>query len=334
MKIIADVMSGDNAPVELIKGAAEAAEIIDAEIVIVGKESVIREESEKNSINIEKLTVVNADDVVTMEDDPLTAVRKKPESSLVKGLKLLADGEGDAFVSCGNTGALFTGSYLMVRKINGIARPAIASILPGEKPFLLLDCGANVECQEEYLLQFAKMGSAYMRDVYGIENPRVGLLNNGAEECKGTPLYVEAHKQLSALEGINFVGNIEPTAVTKGACDVLVADGFTGNIFLKTFESVGKVMLGELKNMFYANTKSKISALLVKGQLGVIKKKYDSAEIGGSPILGVKKSVIKAHGSSKAKAFKNAVINASRVAESGVCEKLEAEFAKKKTKED
>lgn len=328
MKIIADVMSGDRAPLEMIKGAADAVGYVDAEIVIVGKEDVIRKLAAENSIDIEKLTIVNAEDVVSMEDDPLSAVRKKPDSSMVKGLNMVACGDGDAFVSCGNTGALFTGAYLLVRKISGVSRPAIGTVLPLEHPVLLMDCGANVECKEEYLEQFAKMGKIYMESVYGVENPRVGLLNNGTEDCKGTPLYVETHKRLAELDGINFVGNVEPTGLNGNKCDVLVADGFTGNILLKTFESVGSLMLGELKGIFYSNAKTKLASLFVKKQLSAMKKKYDSEEIGGSPILGIKKPIIKAHGSSKSKAFRNAIIRAAQFADSGVVEKIESEMRK------
>lgn len=332
MKIIADVMGGDRAPLEMIKGAADAAEVVNAEIVIVGREDVIRKLASENSVSIEKLTIVNADDVVSMEDDPLSAVRKKPESSMIKGLNMLSCGEGDAFVSCGNTGALFTGAYLLVKKIKGISRPAIGTVLPLEKPVLLLDCGANVECKEEYLEQFARMGKIYMQNVYGMGNPRVGLLNNGTEDCKGPSLYVETHKRLAEAEDIKFVGNVEPTGLNADKCDVLVADGFTGNILLKTFESVGSLMLGELKGVFYSNVKTKLSALLVKKQLSAMKKKYDSEEIGGSPILGIRKPVIKAHGSSKAKAFKNAIIRAAQFAGSGVVENIESEMQENRSK--
>ena len=226
-------MGGDLSPLEMIKGASDAAALTDAEIVLVGKEEQIKECAAQNGIDIAKFEIVNADDVITMEDDPITAARKKPEASMIKGLRMLASGEGDAFVSCGNTGALFTAAYLIVRRIKGVGRPGIGSILPLATPTMLLDSGANVECEPEYLEQFAAMGSIYMEKIYGMKSPRVGLLNNGAEESKGTPLYVETYKRLSASEKINFVGNVEGSKLSSDPCDVLVADGFTGNIFLK-----------------------------------------------------------------------------------------------------
>ena len=328
MRIIADVMGGDRAPLEMIKGVAEAKTQTDAEIVMVGNEKLIRQLAKENSIDIQGFEIVNAEDVVTMEDDPISAVRKKPDASMIKGLRMLADGEGDAFVSCGNTGALFTASYLVVRKIKGVGRPGIGSVLPLRTPTLLLDSGANVECKPEYLEQFAAMGSIYMEKIYGIKNARVGLLNNGAESSKGTPLYVETYKKLSNTENINFVGNVEASKLAKDPCDVLVADGFTGNILLKTFEGVGSIFFGEMKNIFYASVKSKLAALIVKKGVYSMKKKYDPEETGGSPILGIKKPVIKAHGSSKAKAFKNAILKAEEYASSKIIEQIEAELGK------
>lgn len=328
MKIIADVMGGDRAPLEMIKGIVEARTETDAEIVMVGNEKLIKQLAKENSIDIQGFEIVNAEDVVTMEDDPISAVRKKPDASMIKGLRMLSEGEGDAFVSCGNTGALFTASYLVVRKIKGVGRPGIGSVLPLRTPTLLLDSGANVECKPEYLEQFAAMGSIYMEKIYGMKNARVGLLNNGAESSKGTPLYVETYKKLSNMENINFVGNVEASKLAKDPCDVLVADGFTGNILLKTFEGVGSIFFGEMKDIFYASVKSKLAALIVKKGVYSMKKKYDPEETGGSPILGIKKPVIKAHGSSKAKAFKNAILKAEEYANSKIIEQIEAELSK------
>ena len=329
MKIIADVMGGDNSPLEMIKGVVAASSETDSQIVMVGNEKLIKEVAEKNSINIEGREIVNAEDVVTMEDDPVSAARKKPEASMIKGLRMLADGEGDAFVSCGNTGALFTASYLIVRKIKGVGRPAIACVMPTRHPILLLDCGANVVCEKEYLEQFAAMGSIYMKKIYGIQDPRVGLLNNGTESTKGTPLCVETYKSLTEMENINFVGNVEASSLAKSPCDVLVTDGFTGNILLKTFEGVGSIFFGEMKNIFYANIKTKLAAFLAKGGIKAMKKQYDPEETGGSPIIGIRKPVIKAHGSSKAKAFKNAILKAEEYANSKMIEQIEAELQNK-----
>lgn len=328
MKIIADIMGGDLSPLEMIKGVREAAHLTDSQIVMVGNEALIKETAAQSGIDISGFEIVNADDVITMEDDPVAAARKKPEASMIKGLRMLANGEGDAFVSCGNTGALFTAAYLIVRRIKGVGRPGIGSILPLKTPTMLLDSGANVECEPEYLDQFATMGSIYMKKIYGMDNARIGLLNNGAETSKGTPLHVETHKRLSSREDINFVGNIEGSKLSSDPCDVLIADGFTGNIFLKTFEGVGSIFFGEMKNIFYASVKSKLAALLVKSGVYAMKKKYDPEEVGGSPILGLKKPVVKAHGSSRAKAFKNAILKAEEYAKSNIIAEIESELAK------
>ena len=237
-------------------------------------------------------------------------------------LKLLADGRGDVLVSAGNTGALFTGASLIVRKMKGVLRPAIGTLMPFNPPVLLLDSGANLVIGEENMEQFAHMGSAYMRKMYGLESPRVGLLNNGEEECKGLELQISSHKRLSEDADINFVGNIEGNKIMNNACDVLVTDGFTGNILLKTVEGMGKMMLKLMKGIFYKNAFSKLSALMVKGSLTGIKRDFDPSEHGGAPILGIVKPVIKAHGSSKVKAFKNAIRQAIMYVESGVTEDI------------
>ena len=239
-------------------------------------------------------------------------------------LKALANGEGDAMVSCGNTGALFAGASLTVRRIKGVHRAAIASILPFNPPVLLLDCGANVTVQPEFLVQFATMGSAYMKALYGLETPRVGLLNNGTEEHKGTPLQTEAYQLLKSCPDIHFVGNVEGSGIVSDKCDVLVTDGFTGNVLLKTMEGMGKMLMTRMKGIFYATPLTKLAALTVKKPFMQFKKDFDVKEHGGSPILGLRKPVIKAHGSSDARAFKNAIRQAMRVAESGATQAMEA----------
>ena len=238
------------------------------------------------------------------------------------GLKMLAEGKGDAFVSTGNTGALFTGATLLVRKLKGIQRPGIGAILPMQKPVLLMDTGANVTVTEENLEQFGVMGSAYMRKMYGIKTPRVGLLNNGAEECKGTVLQQVAYKRLQSNPNVHFVGNVEGNVVPFDRCDVLVADGFTGNIYLKGIEGLGKMLLGRLKQMFKSSLLTKLAALSMMKHIKAMKKEYDTSEHGGAPILGVSKPVIKAHGSSDAKAFKNAIRQAIAYASSGVIDEI------------
>ena len=243
------------------------------------------------------------------------------------GLKLLKEGRGDAFVSTGNTGALFTGANLIVRKVKGVKRPAIASLLPLQPPVLLADSGANVVVTPEYLEQFAIMGSAYMKNVMGVENPRVGLLNNGEEEHKGTELQIETYKILRANGDINFVGNVEGNRVMQDTCDVIVADGFTGNIFLKTMEGLGKMMLKTLKTTLYSKLRTRAAGLLIKNEMKGIKKTFDAGELGGAPILGIAKPVIKAHGSSNAKAFKNAIRQAIVYSENDFASQLEADLA-------
>ena len=306
-RIIVDVMGGDNAPAELIKGAYLAKCELEAEYILVGDEQNIIASAEQTGTPLDSFRIVHAPSVIGMEDDATCVIRTKTDSSMAIGLKMLAAGEGDAFVSTGNTGALFTGASLIVRKVSGVRRPAIGAILPMNPPVLLIDSGANLSVTPEYLEQFAIMGSAYMKKIHGVENPRVGLLNNGAEECKGTELQIESYKLLASNPDINFVGNVEGDRVMKDVCDVLVADGFSGNILLKTMEGMGKLTLTTLKNVFMTNAETKLAALLLKKQIDTVKKNFDGTELGGAPMLGIAKPVIKAHGSSKAKAFKNAI---------------------------
>jgi len=316
MKIIVDVMGGDRAPEETVKGVCQAAQEFNATYILVGDRREIERVADENQLDIRRFDIVHTESVITMEDNPLLVVRGKNDSSMSVGLKMLAEGKGDAFVSTGNTGALFTGATLIVRKIKGIQRAGIGSVLPFNNPVLLLDTGANVTVTEENLEQFGVMGSAYMRKVYGIERPRVGLLNNGAESTKGTELQQAAYQRLSSNPDINFVGNIEGNVAPFGTCDVLVADGFTGNIFLKGVEGTGKIILKQLKAALYATPLTKLAALSMKKQLTDLKKRMDPSEHGGAPILGISKPVVKAHGSSDAKAFKNAIRQAIAYADS------------------
>lgn len=319
MRIIVDAMGGDNAPKEIIKGVLSAASKTNDNFILVGNKSEILRYIENNSMFSDRIEIVSAEQVITMEDDPLTAIQKKKDSSMVVALKLLADGKGDALVSAGNTGALFSGATLIVKRASGVKRAAIGTLLPGDRPCLLLDAGANVSVTEEYLEQFALIGSSYMRTMYGIENPKVGILNNGTEECKGTTLQIEAGKRLRSNESINFIGNVEASAAMTGVCDVVVCDGFTGNIFLKASEGMGKQILSALKDVYSETMITKLSYLLVQKKIRKIKKRFDSMEHGGSPFLGISKPVIKAHGSSNALAFENAIYQAKRYAESEMC---------------
>ena len=324
MKIIVDVMGGDHAPLEMVKGVCMAAKEFPNAYVLVGNRNEIERVARDERLDISGFEIVHTETVITMEDDPLCVNRAKKDSSMSVALKMLADGEGDAMVSAGNTGALFTGATLIVRKLKGLQRAAIGTVLPFGKAMLLMDSGANVTVTDEVVEQFAVMGSAYMHAIYGVETPRVGLLNNGTEECKGTELQQTAYQRLKANKDICFVGNVEGGAAPFGVCDVLVTDGFTGNIFLKTVEGVGKLMFSKIKTTLYSSLVTKLAALVIKKPMKAMKKELDPSELGGAPILGISKPVVKAHGSSDAKAFKNAIRQVIGYAESGAIEELAA----------
>ncbi len=317
MKILVDVMSGDNAPLELIKGAVEAAELFEEKILIIGDENVISNEAVKNELDLSSVEIVNAVSVVNMEDKPMCVVREKKDSSMSVGLRMVAAGEVDAFVSAGNTGALITGATLIVKRIPGINRPAIASVLPLSCPVLLMDSGANLTVTSDNIVQFAFMGAKYMEKIYDIERPRVGQLNNGTEYNKGNILQQESYQAL-ADSGLNFVGNVESKEVPFGACDVLVCDGYNGNIFLKSVEGMGKYMMGILKDLLTTNLATKLSTLTMNEKIKDLKQRFDASEHGGAPILGISKPVIKAHGSSDAKAIKNAIRQAISFVKTGI----------------
>ena len=320
MKIILDAMGGDNAPAEILKGAAAAtAAWPDVEILAVGDAEKIAACVKENAIEMKNIEIVNATEVIEMCDEPAKAVRAKKDSSMVVGLRMLAEGKGDAFVSAGSTGALHVGASLIVRTVKGVKRPALATVIPGKTPFLLLDCGANVECRAAMLEAFGVMGSVYMNKVMGLEQPRVALVNNGAEESKGTPTYVEAHQLLKNNKAIHFVGNIEPRDIPAGHADVVVADGFTGNVVLKLTEGLAKYFGSKLKEMFKKSLGTKVGYLLLKGGVADFKKSMDADEYGGAPLLGTRRPVIKAHGSSNARAIQNAIRQARLCVENDLC---------------
>ena len=330
MKIIVDAMGGDNAPLEIVRGALDANRKHGVEIILVGRTAEILKAVEAcggKSLPA-GVEIKDATEVVEIADDPAMAFKLKPDSSLTVGLKLLRDGAGDAFVSAGSTGALLSGATLVVKRIRGIRRAAMGPQIPtAAGRMVLCDCGANAECTAEYLLQFAYLGSYYAQRVMGIERPRVGLLNIGAEEEKGDALRHETCallKEADAAGRIRFVGNVEANDAMMGAVDVAVTDGFTGNVMLKTMEGLGKFLLKELKGVFLSSTKTKIGALLVKNDLGQLKKLMDPSEVGGTPFLGIQKPVIKAHGGSDARAIENAVLRAKEYAESGFIADIEA----------
>lgn len=318
MKIIIDVMSGDNAPLELLRGAVMAAEEYHMPITVVGDREIINTVAEENGISLERVEVVHADSVISMEDKPLAVIREKADSSMSVGLKMLQNDEGDAFVSAGNTGALLAGATLLVRRIKGIRRAAIATVLPFPTPVLLMDAGANLEVTPQDIEQFAFMGSFYMGKAHGLQAPRVGLLNNGTEHNKGRELQIKAYERLSQNTDLNFVGNIEGKEIPFSPCDVLLADGFTGNIVLKYTEGMGKFLLSTMKSLFTQSAASKLAALTMKSHLKALKKQFDASEYGGAPLLGISKPVIKAHGSSDAKAVKNAVFQAITFLSTGI----------------
>lgn len=330
MKIIIDAMGGDNAPLAPLQGAAEAVAQLGVQVVAVGNAALLESTAKQNNISLSGITIVHADEVIGMEEHATEAIRKKKNSSMVVALNLLAKGEGDALVSAGSTGALLAGATFIVKRIKGIKRAAIGTVIPGtQKPWLLIDSGANVDARAEMLVQFAAMGSAYQNRVMGVERPTVALVNNGAEETKGTELQLAAYPLLQK-SGLNFTGNIEPRDIPSGQADVVVCDGFTGNVVLKLTEGVAKMMSGMLKEMLLKSAKTKVAALFLKSGLADFKKQLDYSEYGGAPLLGIKKPVIKAHGSSDAKALRNAFKQAKTCAEKDVSGSIEEWIAQYK----
>ena len=321
MDIIIDAMGGDNAPKEIVEGAALATQKYKSKLILVGNKPVIEKHLHDCGADTRIVDIVHTEEVITMEDDPISVVRAKKESSMGVGLRLLKE-SGDAFVSAGNTGALHAGSSLIIRPIKGVQRSGIATILPFERPVLMMDCGANVNVTADYLVQWALMGSIYMKNVQGVKNPEVGLLNNGTEEHKGTQIQIDAYQKLKASEYIKFIGNVEGKEVPNAPCDVLVTDGFTGNVTLKLVEGMAKFMFSTLKGIFTQNMMTKMSYLLMKDQLRQMKNSFDASEYGGAPLLGLQKPVIKAHGSSDAKAICNAVRQAEAFIRTGVIDQI------------
>lgn len=321
MRVVLDGMGGDNAPVEIVKGAVQATELVDDEIIIVGPEKRIKQELKNNKYKGEQISVVNADEVITMEDSPVKAIRRKTNSSLVVALNMIKDGKGDLLISGGNTGALIVGSRMVLGRIDGIDRPVLASVylnLNGE-PGILVDAGASAESKANNLLESAMMGSIYMEKVWGRPNPRIGLVNLGAEEGKGTSVTKEAYQKLKGSD-LNFVGNLEGREVPIGAADVIVCDGFVGNVILKLTEGLAMSILKLIKDQFLANTKSKVAGLLMKNQLAGMKEQFNYEEYGGAPVLGVQGPVLKIHGSSTADAVRNAIVKGIPYARENVVE--------------
>ncbi len=324
MKIIIDAMGGDNAPAEIVKGALLAQKEFGVDVVLVGREADVSACLADEGVRLPcaGIEVRNATEVVEMEDDPATVTRRKKDSSMTVALNMLRDGEGDAVVSAGSTGALLTGATLIVKRVRGIRRAAMAPAIPNNgNGVLLMDCGANVECTPQYLLQFAYMGSFYARSIMGYEKPRVGLLNVGVEESKGGELQKQAYallKQAGDEGRIRFIGNVEARELLSGDVDVLVTDGFSGNILLKGVEGAIKFLMHSIKDIFSSSLKNKLAAAVVYGDMRELKHRMDVNEVGGTALLGISKPVIKAHGSSDARAIRSAVRQAIRFIEADV----------------
>lgn len=325
MRVILDGMGGDNAPVEIVKGAVQAAKEMSHEIHIVGREDEIQKELDKYQYDPQQIKVVHAEEVITNEDSPVKAIKRKKNSSMVVGLTMVKNGEGDIFVSAGNTGAQVVGGRMILGRINGIDRPALASIYPilGDKACLLVDAGASAESKAHNLLEYGTMGSIYVEKVFGRPDPKVGLVNLGVEEAKGTSVTKEAYQQLKQAP-INFVGNVEAREIPAGACDVIVCDGFVGNVILKLTEGLAWNILKLIKKKFLDGLKAKIGAMFLKNKLGELKDEFDYTEYGGAPILGVDGAMVKMHGSSNAKAVKNTILKGIPYAEEGVVDKIKA----------
>lgn len=333
MRILIDAMGGDHAPEAIVKGAIDAAAEFGVQIVLVGQgEAILKSLSKLGLDTLPKgVEVANADDVVQMCDDPSTVIRTRRNSSMVVGLQLLADGGGDAFISAGSTGALLSAATLVVKRVKGIRRAAMCPEIPTKTgSTLLIDCGANAECTPEFLVQFALMGSLYARKVQGKAAPKVGLLNIGSEPGKGTPLQKETFAlltQAGEMGLIHFAGNVEARDVPLGAVDVVVADGFSGNVLLKTIEGTASLMTSMVKDVFMQNSLTKLAALACRKGILAMKNKMDYREVGGTMLLGISKPVVKAHGSSDARAIRSAVRQAIHAAQAGMAEELHTQVS-------
>ncbi|MBQ6170458.1 MAG: phosphate acyltransferase PlsX [Ruminococcus sp.] len=325
-KIIVDAFGGDNAPLEVIKGCERAVRELGVSIILTGSEEKIKKCAAENGLSLSGIEIVHTDDVFDIHEEPKEIMKSGKNSSMALGLNLLSEGRGDAFVSAGSTGALVMGATFIVKRIKGIKRIAPSPILPGDKgSFILLDAGANTECRPEMLVQFAIMGSAYMEKVMGVKSPKVGLLNIGSEETKGRELEIEAYKLLEK-SGLNFAGNIEARDLPKGEVQVVVTDGFTGNIVLKLYEGMGSFFAKKVKWIF--SGAGKLGAIFSLGKIKAFRKQMDYKEVGGSALLGVRKPVIKAHGSSDGTAFFNAVRQAKKCVEGNVAGVTESYVAR------
>jgi len=324
IKVVVDAMGGDNAPVETVKGAVEAVNLRkDIKVFLVGKEDVVQEQLKAYTYASEQLEVVNATEVIETAEPPVAAIRKKKDSSIVVGMKMVKEGTADAFVSAGSSGAILVGGQLLVGRIKGVERPPLAPLIPTEKGFsLLIDCGANVDARPSHLVQFARMGSIYMEHVVGIKNPKVAIVNIGAEEEKGNALVKETFPLLKECSDINFIGSIEAREIPHGQADVIVCEAFVGNVILKLYEGVSAVLVSEIKKGLMSTMRSKIGALLIKPALKKTMKSFDTAENGGAPLLGLNGLVVKTHGSSKSNEIRNSIIQCVTFKEQQINDKI------------
>lgn len=323
-RVVLDAMGGDNAPKEMVKGAVEAVQKRDdIQVILTGREEVIKDELAGYTYNKEQIVIRNAKEVIETAEPPVMAIRKKKDSSIVVGLKMVKNQEADAFVSAGSSGAVLAGGQLLVGRIKGVERPPLAPLIPTEKGFaLLIDCGANVDARPSHLVQFAKMGSIYMEHVMGVKNPKVGIVNIGAEEEKGNALVKETFPLLKECKDINFTGSIEAREIPHGQADVVVCEAFVGNVILKLYEGVGAVFLSKVKSGMMQSLRSKIGALLVKPAIKSTMKDFDASEYGGAPLLGLNGLVVKTHGSSKSKEVCNSILQCVTFKEQHINEKI------------
>lgn len=325
VKVALDAMGGDNAPVEIIKGGVDAInENEKVKVFFVGQEDVIKKELSKYTYNAEQAEIVNATEIIETAEPPVMAIRKKKDSSIVKALTMVREGVCDAYVSAGSTGATLVGGQVIVGRLKGVERPALAPLIPTETGVsLLIDCGANVDAKPSQLVQYAKIGSVYMENIMGIKNPKVGIVNNGAEEEKGNALVKETFPLLKNCPEINFVGSVEARDIPKGVVDVIVCEAFVGNVVLKLYEGVGATLIKKVKAGMMTSIRSKIGALLVKPALKQTLKSFDLEQYGGAPMLGLNGLVVKTHGSSKAVEIKNSVLQCVTFSEQNINEKIE-----------
>ncbi len=324
VRVAVDAMGGDNAPSEIVKGSVEAInEHSGIKVFLVGKEEILKSELSKYTYDTSRLEIVNAPDVITNDESPVMAIRRKKESSIVVALNLVKNKEADAFVSAGSTGAVLVGGQLVIGRIKGVERPPLAPLIPTVNGVsLLVDCGANVDARPSHLVQFAKMGSVYMENVIGIKNPRVAIVNIGTEEEKGNMLVKETYPLLKACSDINFIGSIEAREIPNGGADVIVCEAFVGNVILKLYEGLGSALIGKIKKGLMSTTRSKIGAFLVKPALKETLKTFDASSYGGAPLLGLNGLVVKTHGNSKSVEFKNSILQCVTFSEQEINEKI------------